>query len=83
MHENSDPVRIGEENNRKFEEEFFAPVQELPGATLGDVAVQGDVSFSKWIFDCALKDSPRVATPQVTRRKWRNGKVMNERFYHA
>mgnify|MGYP001818577114 CR=1 FL=1 len=83
MQENREPVRVGKETNRKLDEEFFASIQDFHGATLGDVAVQGDVYFSEWTFDCTFKDGRRVATPQVTRRKWRDGKVVNERFYHA
>lgn len=29
------------------------------------------------------RDGNRVANPQVTRRKWKDGKVVHERFYHA
>jgi ketosteroid isomerase-like protein len=83
MQENNEPPRVGKAANRKFEEDFFGSIAEFHGATLGDVAVDGDLSFSEWTFDVTFKDGARVANPQVTRRKWRDGLVVHERFYHA
>ena len=83
MQENNETPRVGKAANREFEEQFFSSIEEFHGATLGDVAVTGDVSFSEWTFDATFKDGNRVANPQVTRRKWSNGKVINERFYHG
>ena len=83
MQENDQPPRVGKAANREFEQQFFGSIKEFHGATLGDVAVSGDVSFSEWTFDVTFQDGNRVANPQVTRRKWQNGKVINERFYHA
>ena len=83
MQENDQPPRVGKAANREFEEQFFGSIKEFHGATLGEVAVTGDVSFSEWTFDVTFVDGTRVANPQVTRRKWQNGQVINERFYHA
>ena len=83
MQENNEPARVGKDANREFEEQFFSSIKEFHGATLGDVAVTGDISFSEWVFDATFQDGNRVANPQVTRRKWKDGKVVNERFYHA
>ena len=83
MQENDQPPREGKAANREFEEQFFSSIKEFHGATLGDVAVTGDVSFSEWTFDVTFQDGNRVANPQVTRRKWKDGKVVHERFYHA
>ncbi len=83
MQENNEPARVGKAANREFEEEFFGSIVEFHGATLGEVAVTGDTSFSEWTFDATFNDGNRVANPQVTRRKWSNGKVIDERFYHG
>ena len=83
MQENNDPPRIGKAANREFEKQFFGSIAEFHGATLGEVAVSDDISFSEWTFDVTFKDGNRVATPQVTRRKWKDGLVVHERFYHA
>ena len=83
MQENDQPPRVGKVANREFEEQFFAAIKEFHGATLGEVAFTDDVSFSEWTFDVTFRDGNRVANPQVTRRKWRDGKIINERFYHV
>ena len=83
MQENNQPPRAGKALNREFEEKFFAAIKEFHGVTLGDVAVGGDISFSEWTFDVTFQDGTRMANPQVTRRKWQGGKVINERFYHG
>ncbi len=83
MQENNQPPRVGKAVNREFEKQFFGSIKEFHGATLGEVAVTDDVSFSEWTFDVTFLDGNRVANPQVTRRKWKNGQVVHERFYHA
>ena len=83
MQENNEEPRVGKQANREFEEQFFGSIQEFHGATLGKVAVTDNVSFSEWTFDVTFQDGTRVANPQVTRRQWENGKIVNERFYHA
>ncbi len=45
--ENDQSPRIGKAANREIEEQFFGSIREFHGATLGEVAVNGDVSFSK------------------------------------
>ena len=82
MQENNEPPRTGKEVNRKFEQEFFASIKEFHGARLGAVAVGDGVTFSEWTFDMTFQDGTRVANPQVTRRRWKDGKVVHERFYY-
>ena len=83
MQENDQPPRVGKAANREFEEQFFSSIKEFHGAQLGHVAVTDNVSFSEWTFDVTFQDGNRVANPQVTRRQWQDGQVVNERFYHA
>jgi hypothetical protein len=45
-------------------------------------AVRGDVSFNEWVLDLTLKGGARVLLEQVAVRRWRDGKVASERFYH-
>jgi ketosteroid isomerase-like protein len=82
MQENDEEPRVGKAVNRKFEEDFFSSIKEFHGATLGAVAVGDGVTFSEWTFDVTFQDGTRVANPQVTRRQWKDGKVVNERFYY-
>jgi hypothetical protein len=82
MQENTDPPCVGKAANREREIQFFDSIQEFHGATLGPVAVADDVSFSEWVYDITFKEGGRTKMTQVARRKWRNGLVVDERFYY-
>lgn len=45
-------------------------------------AVGDDVSLSEWRFDVTFKSGQRVAWDQAVARRWKNGKVVRERFYY-
>ena len=45
--------------------------------------VEGDRSFSEWIFDVTFKDGTRMRNEQVAARRWKDGKVVHERFYYG
>ena len=82
MQENSDEPRVGKEANRKAEEEFFASLAEfLEGKVLAS-AVNGDTSFSEWFMDVTFKNGYRMKLAQVAVRKWKDGKVVHERFFY-
>ncbi|HKE15210.1 MAG TPA: nuclear transport factor 2 family protein [Kofleriaceae bacterium] len=72
----------GKEANRKRETEFLATVAEFHGARLVASAAQGDVGFSEWEFDATFKDGKRRVLREIARRRWKDGKVADERFYY-
>ncbi len=72
----------GKEVNRKREMEFISGVEQFHGAVLVSSAVQGDVSFSEWEFDATFKDGKRRVLCEVARRRWKDGKIVHERFYY-
>jgi ketosteroid isomerase-like protein len=72
----------GKEANRKREIEFVSAVQEWHGSKLLASAAQGDVSFSEWEFEVTFKDGKRRLLKQVARRRWKDGKIVEERFYY-
>lgn len=82
MQENSDEPRRGKAANRKAEEEFFASVEKWNGGACTASAVNGDVTFSEWEYDLTFKGGTRVKMNQVAVRHWKNGKIVNERFYY-
>jgi ketosteroid isomerase-like protein len=77
-----EPTR-GKAENRKREEAFLASVEQFHGAKLLSSAVEGDISFSEWEFDATYKGAGRVVLAQAAVRRWKNGKVVNERFYYS
>lgn len=82
MQENSAAPFSGKALNREREIAFFDSIAEFHGATLAASAVHGDVSFSEWDWDVTFKNGPRVRMNQVAVRRWKDGKVIHERFYY-
>ena len=82
MQENSDEPRVGKAVNRKAEQDFFAGVAEWHDGKLISSAINGDTSFSEWYMDISFKGGVRAKMSQVAVRKWRNGKVVHERFFY-
>jgi ketosteroid isomerase-like protein len=82
MQENSEEPRRGKDANRKAEEEFFSSVEAWNGGSVKASAVNGDVSFSEWEMDITFKGGKRVKMSQVAVRHWKNGKIVNERFFY-
>jgi hypothetical protein len=72
----------GKELNRKREAEFMGRIAEFHGAALVSSAAADDVGFSEWQFDLTFKGGPRVKMEQIARRRWKDGKVVHERFYY-
>jgi ketosteroid isomerase-like protein len=82
MQENSDAPFVGKDTNRKREIEFFESVGEWHGAKLEASAVNGDTTFGQWWMDLTLKNGYRVNSTQVAVRKWKDGKIIHERFFY-
>ena len=82
MQENLDEGRDGKEANRLYERQFADSVAEWQKRELIASAINGDISFSEWEYEFSFKNGPRVAIGQVAVRRWKDGKVAHERFYH-
>ncbi len=84
MQENDlDPV-VGKEANRKREEEFFGAITEFRGAKVLKVTVGEDnVTMVEWHMDYTHKDWGVRNYTQVAVQQWKDGKIINERFYYG
>ncbi len=82
MQENTEPEYRGKAFNRKREIDFFQSVEAWHSAEVIAFAVSGDVSFSEWTMDITMKGVGRIQMAQVAVRRWKNGKIVHERFYH-
>lgn len=82
MQENTEPEFKGKDFNRKRELEFLSNVEAWHGATILATAVSGDVSFAEWSMELSLKGVGRIKLEQVHVRRWKDGKIVHERFYH-
>ena len=82
MQENNQAPRKGKDACRKYEEEFFGNVAEFHEGSLHGSAAQGDLSYSEWVFDVTFKDGSRMRNHQVAARRWKDGKVVSEKFFY-
>jgi len=82
MQENLDEPTRGKDKNRKREQDFMGMVEAFHGVKLLGSAVNGDVSYSEWEFDLTFKGQPRRPLTEVAARRWKDGKIVHERFYY-
>ncbi len=62
---------------------FFSTLKGFNSAILHSSAASGDVSLSEWTFDMTAGDGTPVVWNEVLIRHWKNGKVVEEKFYNA
>ncbi len=64
-------------------EEFFAGIGSVNEITLHSQASRGNVSMSEYTFDLTQKDGTPILWNEILRRQWKDGLVINERYYTA
>lgn len=67
----------------KHLESFFASIAAVNAIDLHSTTVGGDVSMSEFTFDLTQKDGTHILWNEVLRRRWKDGLVINERYYTA
>ena len=55
---------------------------EWHGAKVEASAINGDTTFSQWWMDITFKNGYRYTNTQVAVRKWKDGKIVHERFFY-
>ena len=84
MQENENPKVIGKEANRKREEEFFGGITEFRSAKVLNVTIGEDnTTMVEWYMDYTHKDWGIKNGAQVAVQKWKDNKIINEKFYYA
>ena len=83
MQENNDAPFVGKEFNRNREIEFFNSIADLHSASVLSSGVGVDVSFSEWEMDVTFKNGYRLKLNQTAVRRWKDGKIVHERFYYS
>jgi ketosteroid isomerase-like protein len=83
MQENLAPATAGKDANREREIAFFSSVEAFHGAELLATAVNGDVSFGEIHMDVTFRGGARVLMAQVYVRRWKDGRIVHERFYYS
>lgn len=83
MAENNDPPTVGKDANRARELQFFDSIAKVNRFDLVRQVAGADFGFAEWDNDYELKNGYHVKTTQISRRVWRDGKVVEERFFYG
>lgn len=82
--EGNNPAKKGKAHCIKLEEELLATVTAFHGYELkSGPAVSGDTSFYEAVMSFDTNDGTSHRFEQVVRTKWKAGKIIDERYYHA
>ena len=79
--ENDEPERVGRAAWMQARQEMEKNIKKFDARVLANAA-NGDISFSEWEFDMELEGMGAMKLVQVAVRRWKNGKIVRERFYH-
>lgn len=83
MQENELPATVGKVANRNRELDFFSKVTEFRAMEVKSVAYGNDLIISEWFVAYTHAEWGNVAHDQVSVQRWKDGKVIHERFYYA
>jgi len=82
MQENNLLPTVGREANFEREKQFLSTVKEWKRFDVPAKGVGEDVTFYETVMDWVTTDGTPVHVEQVVVAKWRNGKIIHERYYH-
>jgi hypothetical protein len=80
--EGNQPARRGRAAQHAHLSAFFATLKSFNGATLHAQALGDNSSIAEWTFDMTGPSGP-ILWNEILSRRWRNGKVISERYYTA
>ncbi|MCU0374809.1 MAG: ester cyclase [Chitinophagaceae bacterium] len=82
MQDNDWPLRVGKDANRQHEENIVNGLTEFRGAKLLNTLVSDGITVCEWWFDYTHKDYGVRTYTQICVQRWKNGKIVEEKFYY-
>ncbi|WHZ26621.1 MAG: hypothetical protein OJF51_001416 [Nitrospira sp.] len=82
MQENANPPTKGLAANIEREKQFLNGVKEWKGFNVTASAVGDNVTFYECTIDFIATTGQPVHMEQVSVAKWKNGKIIHERYYY-
>jgi len=82
MQDNANPPTKGLAANIEREKQFMSGVKEWKGFTVTASGVGDNVTFYESTSDFVTTGGQLVHLEQVSVAKWKNGKILHERFYY-
>ena len=81
MQDNHNPPVVGKDANRERERAFFGGIT-VHGNRALSIAIDGDQVVIHWLFEFTGGDGKRYRLDQLSQQRWKNGRVVQERFYY-
>ncbi len=81
MRENHGLPTVGKAANLERERAFFDAIQ-VHEHRARAFAVAGDFATIEWIVEFTAPNGQRVRLEQVAVQRWRDGRIVDERFYY-
>lgn len=82
MQDNDYPVRVGKDVNRQYEEGFVNGLTEFRSAKVLNTLVSDGIVATEWWYDFTHKDYGTRAYKQLSVQRWKDGKIVEEKFYY-
>lgn len=82
MQENANPPTVGLVPNIEREKQFLAQVKVWKGYTVKSLAASGDTALVESVIEFTNQQDQPVRLEQVAAQRWKNGKIVHERFYY-
>lgn len=82
MQDNDYPVRAGKDVNRQYEEAFVGGLTAFRGAKVLNTIISDGIAVVEWWMDFTHKDYGDRNYRQVAVQRWKNGKIVEEKFYY-
>lgn len=82
MQDNNYPQRVGKDVSRRYENDFVNGLTEFRGAKVLNTLISDDLAVTEWWFDYTHKDYGVRNYRQLAVQRWKNGKIIEEKFYY-
>ncbi|WP_422858995.1 SnoaL-like domain-containing protein [Flagellimonas sp. S174] len=84
LFEGNNPAKVGKAFSLAEEQKLLDTVTAFHGYTVtSGPAVKGDTTFYEAVMEFDTNDGTQHRFEQVVRTQWKDGKIVNERYYHA
>ena len=81
--EGNGDISSGKADKKTMLEGFFSGISSVNEIKLHSNAVGDDVTLSEFTIDLTQNDGSPILWNEVIRRQWKDGLVINERYYTA
>ncbi|MEM9077231.1 MAG: SnoaL-like domain-containing protein [Bacteroidota bacterium] len=84
LFEGNNPAKVGKAFTIAEEQKLLDTVTAFHGYTVtSGPAVKGDTTFYEAVMEFDTNDGTQHRFEQAVRTQWKDGKIVNERYYHA